>query len=363
MKLFAAVIFALLCLCMPARAEADFYTEFDTDSLEGAVPGEARPAVEGISPQNAGNSFEQGILNLLSQAAKLLPGSLGEGLRTALGIVAIAAICAVAGSVTEGVTVQYVQIAGVLGIAALTLTGFNNLMGTGREAISQMNNYSKALLPALAAAGAASGKPAAAILRQAGTAFAADLLITMYDRLLCPLLYAYAALITFNAALPHDMLKRIAGFIKWIAAGLLSLTLFFFTLYITIGGAISGTADAAAVKTAKTALSGFVPVVGGIIADASETLLLGASVVKNAIGVFGMLVVLGTALAPCLALAVRYICVKLSAALTGTVGGEALASYVDGLSGLYSMLLGMVSATAFLLVISVVSCILAGGGA
>jgi stage III sporulation protein AE len=133
-----------------------------------------------------------------------------------------------------------------------------------------------------------------------------------------------------------------------------------FTAYLTIGGAIAGSADAVSVKAAKTALGGLIPVVGGIIADASETLLLGAAVIKNAVGVFGLLVVLGIVLQPCVSLAVRALCLKLGAALAGTFGGEELARYIDSLTGLYSMMLGLVSASAFLLVISIVSTILAG---
>jgi stage III sporulation protein AE len=175
------------------------------------------------------------------------------------------------------------------------------------------------------------------------------------------MLYVYAALITFNAALPHDMVKRLAGLIKWTVGGILTITTVAFTAYLTVGGAITGSADAVSVKAARTALGGMIPVVGNIIADASETLLLGASVIKNSIGVLGLLVVLGIILQPLITMAVRAVCLKLSAALAGTLGGEGLAGYIDSLTGLYSMMLGLLSASAFLLIISIVSTIMAGG--
>jgi stage III sporulation protein AE len=331
------------------------------EGLERAAPNDVLRMLDGVTVHNAGDHLESGFLKLLAQAAELFPGSFGEGLRAALAVVAVAALCAVAGSVAEGQALRYVQIAGVLSIAALTITGFHGVMASGREAIAQMNLYSKALLPVLAAASAAAGSPASAFFRHAGTVLAADLLITLYDRLLIPLLYIYAALATFNAALPHDMVKRLAGLIKWAVTGILTVSLILFTAYLAIGGAITGSADAVSVKAAKTALGGMVPVVGGIIADASETLLLGGAVIKNAIGIFGLLVVLGIALQPCLSLAVRAVCLKLGAALAGTLSGEGLAGYVDSLSGLYSMMLGLLSASAFILIISVVSTIMAGG--
>jgi stage III sporulation protein AE len=330
------------------------------EELERNTPSDILLMLDGIGAAEAGDNLEKGFLNLLSQAAELLPGFLGEGLRAAVIVVMIAALCAVAGSVASGNMPQYIRIAGVLSIALVTIHGFSGIMGAGREAISQMNTYSKALMPALAAASAAAGKPASAIFRQLGTVFASDLLLTLYDRLLYPLLYIYAALITFNAALPHDMVKRFSALLRKTSRWFLTATLGLFTIYLTIGGAISGNADAFSVKAAQTALGGFVPVVGRIISDASETLLLGASIIKNAVGVFGLLVVLGTALGPLLSLAVRAGCMKLSAALAGTLGGEGIADYLDDLSGLYTILLGLVSASAFLLIISIVSTILAG---
>jgi stage III sporulation protein AE len=315
----------------------------------------------GAEDFRTGQTVEDGFLSLLDKAASFFPGSLGDGLKAGLAIVAIAALCAVASSAVEGEkAARFVRLAGVLSVAAVTVTGMNSLLSAGHDAISQLNVYSKALFPALAAAGTAAGKPASSLFRQSVTVFSADLILTLYDRLLYPLLYVYAALVTFNAALPHDMVKRLAKLVKWAVGGLLSITLIIFTAWLTIGGAVSGAADAVSVKAARTALGGFVPVVGSILGDASETLLLGAAVVKNAIGIAGLIAVLGTVLAPCIALAVRYLCIKLAAALAGTLGGG-LDGYADDLAGLYSLMLGMVSASAFLFIISIVSTILAGG--
>jgi stage III sporulation protein AE len=335
--------------------------------LERNTPSDVLLMLDGIDVTNAGGNLERGFLSLLSQAGVLLPGSLGEGLKMAAAVVVIAALCAVAGSAAQGNGAepggsmpQYIRLAGVLSIALVTVYGFTGIMASGREAIAQMNIYNKTLMPVLATASAAAGKPASSLFRHLGTVFASDLLITLYNSLLYPLLYIYAALVTFNAALPHDMVKRFAALIKKTVTWILTVTLGLFIVYLTIGGAVSGNADALSIKAAQAAIGGFVPVVGGIISDASETLLLGASVIKNAVGVFGLLAVLGIALSPLVSLAVRAVCLKLSAALAGTLGGEGIADYLDDLSGLFSMLLALVAASAFLLIISIVFTILAG---
>ena len=95
------------------------------------------------------------------------------------------------------------------------------------------------------------------------------------------------------AALGNDGLKRIGGLLKWLITILLSVVLLAFIAYLNLSGVISGGADAATVKAAKFTISNLVPVVGGVISDTAETLLAGASVPRNAAGVFGMLAVLG----------------------------------------------------------------------
>ena len=112
------------------------------------------------------------------------------------------------------------------------------------------------------------------------------------DGLLVPLLYAYIAACCAHAALGSDGLKKLAALIKGTIVFLLTAGLLAFVGYLTASGAIAGSADAAAVKAAKMTISRAIPVVGGILSDAAETVLAGAGVLRGTVGVVGMLVVL-----------------------------------------------------------------------
>ena len=108
-------------------------------------------------------------------------------------------------------------------------------------------------------------------------------------------------------------------------------------------------------KVAKAAISGVVPVVGGIIAEASETVLLGAGMLKNTIGVFGTLAILGACVYPFLQLGVQYLLYKLTAFLAGALGAPGLCKLIDGLGGAFCLILGMTGGCALLLLISVLA--------
>ena len=87
---------------------------------------------------------------------------------------------------------RFLTMAGTLAITALTAGSLDTLMGSGTAAMEQMNTFSKALLPTLAAVSALSGGVAGATLRQIATVFFADLLLELIHGLLMPMVYLYA---------------------------------------------------------------------------------------------------------------------------------------------------------------------------
>ena len=95
--------------------------------------------------------------------------------------------------------------------------------------------------------------------------------------------------------------------------------------------------------------------VGGILADASESVLAAAGILRGTVGVFGMLIVLGICLAPFLHLAVHYLFYKAAAALSAAVGGGRIPALVEQLGSAFGMILGMTGACALLLLVSLVS--------
>ena len=107
---------------------------------------------------------------------------------------------------------------------------------------------------------------------------------------------------------------------SWALGGSLAA----FTLYLTLTGAVSGAADQAAVRAAKAVLSGTVPVVGGILSDAAETLLAGAGVLRGGIGIFGTLGVLAICAYPFLHLGIQYLLYRGAGFLAEAAGGGPL---------------------------------------
>ena len=302
----------------------------------------------------------QGIQDILADGLDQLGGLLQNSLQTGLKLLAVVLLCGLAESALldrGGDGLKVVELAGALAVTTLTVSDMTTLIGLGRETIGRMDAFADLLLPTMAVLTAATGGVTGAAVRQGVTVLFSDLLITAIDQLLVPLLYAYVAACCAHAALGNEGLQKLADLIKGTITFLLTTGILIFVGYLTASGAIAGSADAAAVKAAKMTISRAVPVVGGILSDAAETVLAGAGILRGTVGVVGMLVVLAICLVPFLQLAIHYLTYKGAAALTGTVANSSISKLMDRIGGAFGLILGMTGSCALILLFSLVSAV------
>ena len=226
------------------------------------------------------------------------------------------------------------------------------MMRTGIDTVQSLSDFSGLLLPVMAAATAAAGSPAGSSAMYAVAVFFSNLLIKACRFVLVPLLYAYLALAMADDVLGQDRLQKLREFLAWLMKIALKAVVYAFTGLIAAAGLLSGSADAAALKAAKAAISAMVPVVGGIISGAAETVLSGAGLIKSAAGTYGMLAVLAIFILPFLHMGASYLSFKLTAALGGLVDGSH-GRLLDAVATALGFMLAMVGSTALM---SLMSC-------
>ena len=320
------------------------------------LPQEVTDAAPPAAEELEGKDFSGGIAALLDQGTTLLGEALRGNLRGAVLILGVVLLCGAADAVLrtpENPMRRFLPMAGAAAIAVLSLGSMKSLLGLGTQTIEELDVFSKALLPTLAAAVAAGG---GAVTAGTGQVIA-DALITLIRGLLLPMTYFLAAAATADAMLPRHGLGTVAKAASRVVTWLLTGSLVLFTGYLTLSGAVSTSADALTVQVTRSAV-GAMPVVGRILSDAAGSVLAGAGVVKNAIGVFGLLGVLAACLGPFVRLGVQYLLYKLTAFLAGMTAAPELAKLIDALGGVFGLMLGMTGSCALLLLISISSAIL-----
>ncbi|MCD8004718.1 MAG: stage III sporulation protein AE [Oscillospiraceae bacterium] len=310
-----------------------------------------------------GADLDGGLQDVLDTGLQSVQGVVGKALRSALLLLAIVLLSGLAdgAAIWGGKGGQAAQAGAALAVAAVAAADSAALISLGSQVIEEMEVFGDALLPTAAAATAAAGAPGAAAARQLASVLFSDLLTGAIRRLLLPLVYAFIALSTAYAALGNEGLNRVAAALRWVTVSVLTALLLAFVAYLTISGVIAGATDATTLKAAKFAVSTAVPVVGGILSDAAGTVLAGAGILKNSIGVFGMLAVLSMSVLPFVHLGAYYLIYKLTAALAAAVAPPRIAGLIDSIGKAFALVLGMVGSCALLLLVSMVAAVTVAG--
>ena len=314
---------------------------------------------EAIMPENTA-SFGDGLMELLQQAIAAIHPDLKEAAKVSVSVMAAAMLISVLESFS-GPVKRTAALAAAAVIGGLLMQNTDSLIRLGAQTVREMSEYGKLLLPVMTASMAAQGGVTASAALYTGTAIFDTVLSGLISGVLVPLVYLFLALAAANAAAGADVLKKMLDFVKWLISWSLKTMLTVFTTYMSITGVVSGTTDAAALKATKVTISSVVPVVGGILSDASEAVLVSAGVMKNAAGVYGILAVLAVFLGPFLKIGAHYLVLKLTAAICSVFAGKQVSGLVGDFSTAMGLLLAMTGAVCLLLLISTV-CFMKGVG-
>ncbi len=306
------------------------------------------------------DSFAEGLWYVVRSALAQIRPDIGQVTAICLSLVGVVLLISMLRTY-EGPGKAAVDLCGVIVVACILLKPTGALIDLGAATVTDMAEYGKLLLPVMTAALAAQGGTVTAASIYTATAFVISALGSAVSAFLVPMVYIYLLLSVVNGAMGQELVKKLQDLVKWIITWGLKLTLYIFTAYVSITGIISGTTDQAAVKATKLTISGMVPVIGGILSDASETILISAGIVKNAAGIYGMLAIVAIAVGPFLRIGLHYLLLKLTVAVCGVFADKKITGIMEDFSGAMGLLLAMTGTLCLLLLISVV-CFLKGVG-
>ena len=349
---FVTLLLALL-LCTPAFALDE--SDFGASRVEEAVPSEAREVLGGTA---AGRDPEGALERIWAYARDHLGAVAAEVLRPLTAILAVCVLCGVGESFAEASgRGDIVALGGCLAIAALGVEDVHSVLTLGRDSLTELLDFSRVLLPTLTTAAAASGAMSSAAAAYAAAALFSDLLLTLAQTLILPMICAFTAATVASAVLGDQRLDGAVRFLQWATKLLMKALVIAFTAYLSITGILAAATDAATVKAAKSVLSTALPVVGKLMADASEALVAGAGLLRGAIGVYGLLACLVTVLLPVLRLGLRCLLFRAVAAVCAGLAGPRQLRLISGLGNAYGMLLGLVGSAAAMEFLAVISLI------
>lgn len=354
MKRLLLILVLLPIFSFPAHAEGltdQTLGVFEAAQMENGLTGEEREIGGEIGMD--GYDMRSALSRLWRSFAAKLRTQVQKELGFAAKLLALVFMCAFSTSACKDEKISgMIEICAVCMAAAVMTGGVNSLVTQTSDAVYRLSDYSKAVLPAVYTAAAASGGVSSAAVGYAQAVLALDVMMSLSQKAVTPLIYATLSIALADVVFPNPMLAAVGKFAKWTAKTLLTASTIAFTALLGVSSLITTKADAAALKATRTVISGTLPVVGGLLSDASAAVLAAGSVVLSCMGAFGLVAVCAMCIGPLAVLTVKGMLFKAVAAVAESMQNLRLQRLFAGIGGAIGLLMGLLGANAVMLFLS-----------
>ena len=297
---------------------------------------------------------------------EILVGNVGGFLTQGAVILLISVLLSVLTNLTSGFATQsvnkivYVACYGVIIVVALNLTG--SAINAASNTIRYLSYFSEVAFPPLMTVMTALGSVNATGLYQPALAFFSVIVSSLIDKVVLPGFFVCIALtivghINENIKL-GKMVKTVRSAIGWCVSFLFGLL-----GAITTARGIAGAGnDSLAIRGAKYALSGYVPIVGNYLKDGFDIVVSSCILVKNAIGVTAVLSLIMIVVSPLIKILLSIFTLRLTASFAEPFGDSKIPTMLYELSDCLKLLVVLLLCAAFTLFILVMLIILSCNG-
>jgi stage III sporulation protein AE len=203
----------------------------------------------------------------------------------------------------------------------LALNSFHVAISYATEAIDNMLSFMIALIPLLLALMATVGSIASVAFFHPVILFLVNTSGLLIKNFVLPLLFLSALLSIVSTMSEHHKVTQLAKLLRNVSMGALA---FFFTVFLgvmSVQGATAAVADGITIKTAKFITGNFIPVVGRMFTDATDTVMSASILLKNSVGIIGALLLLLLAIFPAIKVLILAFIYSMAAALLQPLGG------------------------------------------
>ena len=237
-------------------------------------------------------------------------------------------------------------------LAGLTAAGFTEIARTATECVDDMALFVKSLVPVLTSMAIAEGKVISAPAVHTQVLAASAIAGFIIKSAVLPVIYASFAVKFINNMTSSMSLSGLSAFLDKICRRILSFILLIFTAMLALTNFAAGVVEGMGLKTARFALSSFVPAAGGALSDTVSSLAASATMIKCSVGTAGIIAIGLMSAYPVIKCAAMSFLYNLAGALIEPVADKRFASAVSSVGTCMGLLFAVVSVSAALYVIS-----------
>ncbi|SEQ20301.1 stage III sporulation protein AE [Virgibacillus subterraneus] len=236
----------------------------------------------------------------------------------------------------------------------LALNSFYLAVSYAKEAIDTMSGFMIALLPLVLSIMATLGNVITVSFFQPIVIFLINFSGVLVSKFILPLLFLSALLLIVSSLNDNYKVTHLANLFKTVGLGALGMFLTVFVGVMSVEGASTAITDGVAMKTTKFVTGNFIPVVGRTLTDAADTILSASLLLKNSIGIVGVLIIVLIAVFPALKIFAIALIYKLAAAVLQPIGDGPIITSLNTISNYIVYILACLLAVTLMFFLAIV---------
>ena len=233
------------------------------------------------------------------------------------------------------------------------MSNFADIIKMTKDAVQNMIGFVQLLVPLLMTLMLATGSIASVNIIQPIILFMINFISNIFQTVIVPIILVSTALAIISKISDRVQIDKLAKFMKSSTIWFIGIVLTIFVGVVSLEGTLSSSVDGITAKTTKAAVSNFIPVVGKILGDAVDTVIGCSTILKNAVGVVGLVIIIGICILPILKLATLTITYHLAAAICQPIADGKIIKLLEQIGDTFKILLAILCSISVMLIIGI----------
>lgn len=318
----------------------DFFEDMDlTDMFNQAIQGK-------IDNQK----LYKKIINLLGKEVT-------SSLKTLISILVIIVIHGILKSITDNLennsVSQIIYFVQYILIVTLIMSNFTEIIELVRKTANDLVGFINVLIPLLLTLMVYTGNITTSTIIEPIILFVSNFVGNLIVDILIPIVLIIVVFSIISKISEKVQIDKLSKFLRSGVVWVLGVILTIYVGVVSLEGTLSSSVDGITAKTAKTAVSSVIPVVGKVLGDVVDSVLGCGVILKNAVGFVGVIVILGICVAPIIKIATLSIIYSLASAVIQPIADDKIVKLLDEMGGVFKLLLGILCALSVILIVGI----------
>ena len=323
-------------------------SELPDEMREGGLRGVISAFVEGKVPLSP-----VGFLTYFGNRAL---GALSGTLAVLLTVMIIAVMNNILSGLTSGFvkkqTIEIVHYVCYALVVSVVMAKVGGIVMECRSFCESVEMFTQSIFPPLITLMSALGGNVSASIYKPQLAIFAMIIAKIFGKVILPLFVAAIAFCLIGNLSSTVKMDKIQSAIRYCSKLIVSCVFGLFMTYLTIAGITGGMVDGVGIKAAKFVLSGYVPILGGYLSQGFDLISAGCVLIKNSIGMIGIIVVIYMIMKPIVHITIFSFALKIVSSLIQPMGDKKISDFLYSVSNATKILVTTILGTGFVLILS-----------